>query len=64
MMIPALINFTRFALIRAEVIPADTPNPVASLLWLQGELPNGKYVKKMDDFLFVIHHVTFWSLYV
>jgi hypothetical protein len=64
MMIPAMINFIRWALIRADLIPASTPNPVGKLLWLSGQQPNGKYVKKMADVLFVLHHIVFWSLYV
>ena len=64
MMIPAMINLIRWALVWAEIIPASTPNPVGKLLWLSGELPNGNYVKKMDDLLFVAHHIVFWSLYV
>lgn len=37
-------------------------NPVKYLLFLQGQVPNGKYAKAWSDFAFVFHHVIFWSL--
>jgi hypothetical protein len=62
MMVPLLINLARWALVRAEVLPPSTPNPVSKLLWLSGKLPDGRYTKHRDDFIFVLWHVVFWSL--
>lgn len=58
MVFPVLYVFLE-QLVKRDIISV---NPVKYLLFLQGQLPNGKYVKVWSDLVFVLHHVIFWSL--